>query len=295
MRSRNFPVLMDIESSGPFHQAFRTMQRLLFMGVLLAVSALPLTARQADGLGAAAAVSQGSAAARPVLPSSRMLEDRPILYAVREHATVYSHPDSSQAYVQLKLREPVYEMGREGAWHQVRTFDGAQGYIHHSAVSNVWIRVSKSKRTLYLYRGVDLVKKIPVDLGYNFFADKERRGGPNEPDHWRTPDGVFFVAQKNPHSQFYKAFVLNYPTAEDADRGLRQGLISKAEHAAIVRAEHTFQIPPMHTALGGWIEIHGAGTGARSNWTQGCIAIQNASLDAIWDLVAVGTPVLVEP
>ena len=51
----------------------------------------------------------------------------------------------------------------------------------------------------------------------------------------------------------------------------------------------------MNTALGGMIEIHGHGTGARSNWTQGCIAVRNDAMDRLWRWVAVGTPVVVEP
>jgi len=51
----------------------------------------------------------------------------------------------------------------------------------------------------------------------------------------------------------------------------------------------------MNTELGGYIEIHGDGTGERNNWTQGCIAIANGELDRLWDLVTVGTPVLIDP
>jgi L,D-peptidoglycan transpeptidase YkuD (ErfK/YbiS/YcfS/YnhG family) len=50
----------------------------------------------------------------------------------------------------------------------------------------------------------------------------------------------------------------------------------------------------MDTDLGGWIEIHGDGTGDATAWTQGCVAIRNAAMDVIWDHVRVGTPVLVE-
>ena len=134
-----------------------------------------------------------------------------------------------------------------------------------------------------------------LDLGYNFFADKERRGNLADPDHWRTPEGQFFVANKNPHSQFYKAFVLNYPNAEDAERGLEDGLITQAQYDAIVQAEQSVTMPLMNTELGGYIEIHGNGTGNRNNWTQGCIAIADAEMDRLWNLIVVGTPVLIDP
>ena len=218
-----------------------------------------------------------------------------VFYAIEQKTTVFSRPDSSRPYVQLRFREPVYVLGQEGRWSRVRTDDGAQGYVRSYLISNVWLRVSKKKKTVYVYRGADLVKKVSADLGYNVFSDKEKRGSSRERDHWRTPEGAFYVVRKNPRSQFYKAFVLNYPTVEDADRGLKKGLISKREHAAIARAQARYAMPPMSTALGGMIEIHGHGTGSGMNWTQGCVAIENRHMDELWRWVQVGTPVLVEP
>lgn len=223
-----------------------------------------------------------------------MAEDLPIYYAVRRQATVYTAPDSGRVYLTLRFREPVNVLEEKGGWSHIRTQDGARGYVASSALSNVWIRVSKSNKSLYVYRGTELVQKVAADFSYNAFADKERRGSSTNPDDWRTPEGVFFVVNKNPNSKFYKAFVLNYPTAEDAERGRSQGLISQSEYAAIVRAEQEFTMPPMHTALGGMIEIHGKGSGIGSNWTQGCVAIHDNHMDQLWRLVEVGTPVLIE-
>jgi murein L,D-transpeptidase YafK len=222
-------------------------------------------------------------------------EELPLYYVVGKQAIMYSAADSLRPYVQLKFREPLYLLRTDRHWSQVRTQDGALGYVHASAISNVWIRVSKRQQTVYVYRGTELIEKLPADLGHNSFADKERRGSIRSRDHWRTPEGVFFVVNKNPRSQFYKALVLNYPTSDDAARGLREGLISKNEHDAIIRAEATFSMPPMSTLLGGWIEIHGHGTGARSNWTQGCVAVRDEHMDFLWRWAQVGTPVLVEP
>ena len=220
--------------------------------------------------------------------------EAPIYYVVGRRALVYRNPDDAQAYLELGFREPVYVLEESAAWRRVRTQDGIVGYVARDNVSNVWIRVSKRKKSLYLYQGTELVMKVAADFGYNPFADKERRGSVANPDDWRTPEGAFFVVRKNPRSKFYKAFVLNYPNAEDAARGLEQGLISRAQHDAIVAAERSFSMPPMSTPLGGMIEIHGDGTGASSNWTQGCVAVHNDQMDALWEWVEVGTPVLVE-
>ncbi len=218
----------------------------------------------------------------------------PMYYAVERGATVYSAPDSSRPYLRLKLREPVFLLEERGDWLRVKTSDGALGYVPAGAVSNVWIRVSKATKTLFVYQGTELVRKIRADFGVNVFADKVKRGSTRDPDHWRTPEGVFYVVRKNPQSQFYKALVLNYPTAEDAERGRRENLITQAQYRDIVRAEEEMRMPPMNTALGGYIEIHGRGTGAGVNWTQGCVAIHDQEIDDLWQLAHVGTPVLIE-
>lgn len=226
----------------------------------------------------------------PPLPVEHSLH-----YVIKHGATVYTAPDDGRAYIHLQFREPVYVQETKDGWSQIRTQDGARGYVDTAALSNMWIRVSKRQKMVFLYRGTELLFKFPADFGYNAFADKERRGSTTNPDDWRTPNGTFFVSRKNPHSKFYKAFLLNYPTGEDAERGLNQGLISKQQHDAIVQAEKRFKTPPMNTALGGYIEIHGDGTGASSNWTQGCVAVHNTHMDKLWNLVSVGTPVLIEP
>lgn len=220
--------------------------------------------------------------------------DPDLYYAVRHQATVFSAPDSTKPYVRLALQEPVRILDRSEAWCEVQTEDGARGFMACGALSNLWIRVSKLRQRVYVYRGTELVRTIKADLGYNTFADKKQRGSARYRDHWRTPEGQFYVVRKNPQSQFHKAFVLNYPTAGDAERGRKQGLISEAEYEAIVSAEEQFAMPPMNTDLGGWIEIHGDGTGRAANWTQGCIAIPNTVIDALWSEVKVGTPVLIE-
>lgn len=221
-------------------------------------------------------------------------EALPIYYAVERGAMIYSAPDSMRPYMSLDFRTPVFLLDDLDGWLKVKTQNGKLGYVPAESVSNVWIRVSKSKKMLYVYRGTDLIKKMSADFGVNVFSDKERRGSASEPDHWRTPEGVFYVINRNPNSTYYKALVLNYPTAEDAERGRRRNLINRREYAAIVDAERDFRMPPMNTGLGGFIEIHGHGTGAGVNWTQGCVAIHNHHIDELWQWAKVGTPVLIE-
>ncbi|MFB6230852.1 MAG: L,D-transpeptidase family protein [Salinibacter sp.] len=218
----------------------------------------------------------------------------PLFYVAGDAAVLYNRSDSTAPVARLSVRTPVRRLKCEDKWCRVRTGEGREGFMPASALSNAWVRVSKEKRRVYLYRGAKLIKTFEADLGYNAFADKKRRGGPRKRDHWRTPEGTFHVVHKNSESRFYKALVLNYPTVKDARRGLKKGLISQSQYEAIEQAQEEFRIPPMNTDLGGWIEIHGDGTGDATTWTHGCVAVQNRDMDVLWSVVEEGTPVLIE-
>jgi lipoprotein-anchoring transpeptidase ErfK/SrfK len=239
-------------------------------------------------------------AAAPSEVSSRSLRrtaapaDARLSHVVGGETFLYNRSDSTAPVASLRPHTPLHRLGCADGWCHVRTDAGRTGYVPAAALSSVWLLVSKADRLLHVYRGPELVDTHKIDVGYNTFADKERRGSPQKRDHWRTPEGPFYVVSKKPGSEFYKALVLNYPTIADAERGLRQDLISRGEYRAIVRAQEQRRVPPMNTELGGWIEIHGEGTGGSTNWTQGCVAVQNRVMDELWGEVKVGTPVLIE-
>lgn len=267
---------------------------LLLLGLVGLASPAPAqltspTPAEWSGLTAPLDSAASTAPSRRAAPADAALH-----HVVGRKATLYNHSDSTAPVGTLPARTPLHRLGCSGAWCRVRTDAGRVGYVPAAAISDVWIRVSKAERRLYLYRGPRLVDVYNIDIGYNTFADKKRKGSPDKRDHWRTPEGTFYVVGKKPRSEFYKALLLNYPTTADADRGLEQGLISRNEYEAIVQAQKQRRQPPMDTALGGWIEIHGEGTGGATNWTQGCVAVQNRVMNELWVDVEVGTPVLIE-
>lgn len=218
-------------------------------------------------------------------------------YTVFPRVMVYRTADSLRPIATLPLRQTLDVVGDAYPrnWLRVRLEDGREGFVKGHTVSNVWIRVSKSRRTLWVYAGSEILRTYPVDLGHNAVDDKEQRGSELARDHWRTPEGTFFIGAKNTRSNFYRALMLNYPTVVHARRGLERGLISERQFATIQEAEARFQLPPMHTPLGGMIAIHGHGTGLQQDWTQGCVALTDRQMDDLWPLVHVGTPVIIEP
>jgi len=265
---------------------------LLLLGLIGGLS--PATAQLSaapDSVGVSPPTASGAPTATPERDRARATS---LFYVAEESTTLHNLPDSDAPVGQLPMRTAVTRLKCEAERCRVRTDEGRIGYVAASALSNAWIRVSKEQRRVYLYRGTTLVHAFDADMAYNSFSDKKRNGAQERPDHWRTPEGSFYVVHKNQESQFYKALVLNYPKVEDARRGLESGLISRSQYEAIKQAQEEQRMPPMGTDLGGWIEIHGDGTGAATAWTQGCVAVRNGAMDVLWNQVRVGTPVLIE-
>jgi murein L,D-transpeptidase YafK len=164
--------------------------------------------------------------------------------------------------------------------------------LHQSAplklpLRNPRIVVMKSKRRLELYSDGALVRTYKIGLGLNPVPDKQRQGDR------ATPEGDFYVFTKNDKSAFYLSLGISYPNIEDAERGMRDGLISRSAHDAIVKAIKRKATPPQNTALGGDIYIHG--NGASSDWTWGCVALENEDIRELFGAVGVGTPVTITP
>jgi murein L,D-transpeptidase YafK len=147
--------------------------------------------------------------------------------------------------------------------------------------------VKKGERKLLLYSNEKLVRTYRIGLGLSPVGDKVRAGDR------RTPEGEFYVFTKNDQSAFYLSLGLSYPNAPHADRGLRDGLIARGQYEEIMRALRTKKAPPQNTRLGGDIYIHGHG--AQSDWTWGCVALENEDIRELFDAVRVGTPVVIEP
>jgi len=145
------------------------------------------------------------------------------------------------------------------------------------------IEVFKRKRQLVLYSGSRVVKTYRIGLGFSPEGPKIRQGD------GRTPEGDYYVCSKNPKSQFFLSLGLSYPNENDASRGLKDGLINKAQYQEIMAALRRGGVPLWNTALGGEIFIHGAGSS--TDWTWGCVALENQDIQELFNIIEKGTPV----
>ena len=134
--------------------------------------------------------------------------------------------------------------------------------------------VLKKERTLELLSLGKVIKTYKVALGGDPVGPKTRRG-----DH-KTPEGVYVLDSRNPHSQFYKSIHISYPNPRDRAAARRLGV-----------------------SPGGDIFVHGLPRGygyvgaahRLRDWTDGCIAVTNEEIDEIWQAVPDGTPIEIRP
>ena len=159
------------------------------------------------------------------------------------------------------------------------------------------IIVAKQSRQLSLLSGPQVLRTYPIELGRNAAVDKSVEGDE------ATPLGEFYICAKNPRSRYFLSLCISYPNAEDAERGLAAALISADEHAQILDAVNARRMPPQKTRLGGEIYIHGHGhghgnghgNGGELRGTRGCIALNDADMQDLYDRVSIGTPVIIVP
>lgn len=143
------------------------------------------------------------------------------------------------------------------------------------------IIVRKRERSLALYLKGEQVKVWPVVLGMAPFGPKLYQGD------LRTPEGLYFISGKRPHEKWSRFMLLSYPGPLDRDRyrtALADGLVPVIDG-----------LPP---GVGGDVGIHGTDrfdANVRGvDWTLGCVSMFNEHVSELYDIVPVGTPVMIE-
>ena len=153
--------------------------------------------------------------------------------------------------------------------------------------------VDKSERWLGAYQDGLLATAplgpacFPIALGAAPEGDKAQRGDE------RTPVGDRRITHKNPRSRYHLSLGLDYPNTADADRALAAGRIDAATHARIVAADLPGRPARNDSPLGGDLFLHGGGP-VPADWTDGCIAIDDAAIDWLFEVAKPGTLVRIQ-
>jgi murein L,D-transpeptidase YafK len=145
------------------------------------------------------------------------------------------------------------------------------------------IRIFKDEGTLELVCAGTVSRSYPVTFGGSPMGPKEREGDQ------KTPEGTYRVSSKLKDERFHRFLGVSYPNVEDMKHAKANGISNpgggigihgtRERQAALARA---------------WIRFAHA-TGAVSTWgpTDGCIAMTNEDVEALFDAVPVGTRITI--
>lgn len=132
--------------------------------------------------------------------------------------------------------------------------------------------VDKSERALQAWSNGQLVHTFTgIQLGDAPEGHKQFEGDE------RTPEGRYTIDYRNPQSAYHLSLHISYPDA-----------------AAVAAARAVGRSP------GGAIFIHGQPNAlpygrVPGDWTDGCIALANQEIEALWDAVPDGTEIEILP
>jgi murein L,D-transpeptidase YafK len=136
------------------------------------------------------------------------------------------------------------------------------------------VLVVKSERRLYLMREGRPFRSYKVALGLNPFGHKEREGD------YKTPEGSYTLDWRSATSDYFLAISVSYPNEHDREHARRH-----------------------RWSPGGAIMIHGLPNVLRrtpeyyriTDWTDGCIALNNVVMLVVWLLTHDNTPIEIRP
>lgn len=96
----------------------------------------------------------------------------------------------------------------------------------------------------------------------------------------KTPEGLYAIDSRNPHSDYHLALHISYPKPDDVARAAARG----------VSAGSDIMIHGLPNGQG-WIgNLH-----QRKDWTLGCIAVTDEEIEELWRITPDGTPIEIRP
>ena len=134
--------------------------------------------------------------------------------------------------------------------------------------------IEKSKRRLTLKNGNQILLTCRVGLGRQPVGHKHQEGD------GRTPEGAYTVCLIKEQGKYGRSLGLSYPNRRDAETALSENRIDAATCQAICQRLEAGERPPWGTPLGGEIYIHEGGSA--TDWTQGCIALDEGDMDILF-------------
>lgn len=136
------------------------------------------------------------------------------------------------------------------------------------------VLVNKSERRMQIMDGETVVKTYSIALGGSPEGHKQKEGDE------RTPEGNYVLDWRNPGSGYHRSIHVSYPNEADKARAASAG----EDPGGMIMIHGQRNYFGWFSPLTQWFD-----------WTNGCIAVTNAEMDEIWDLVKNGTPIEIRP
>ncbi|MDR0516827.1 MAG: L,D-transpeptidase family protein [Fibromonadaceae bacterium] len=150
-------------------------------------------------------------------------------------------------------------------------------YPENELASNVKIDnivVYKSKRQMLIYSNGKLLKTYKISLGRQPIGAKEFEGDK------KTPEGIYFINDKNPNSNYHKNLGISYPSKNDTENANRFGKSAGSD----------IKIHGLRNKIGFIGKFH-----RLVDWTLGCIAVTNKEIDELYKTVNIGAQIEIKP
>ncbi len=137
------------------------------------------------------------------------------------------------------------------------------------------ILVLKSERKMTVFSKGKEIKTYKIALGDSPIGHKQFK------DDEKTPEGIYYISDKNLNSGYHLNLGISYPNDADRKFAKSQG-----------------------KSTGGDIKIHALKNGyygyinkfhRLDDWTNGCIAVTNSEIEELYECVPIGTPIEIRP
>jgi murein L,D-transpeptidase YafK len=133
------------------------------------------------------------------------------------------------------------------------------------------IVVVKSKRVMVLFdKNNKILSRHRISLGKNNIGTKLKQGD------YKTPEGTYSIIDKRSDKVYYREMLLDYPNQEDKERSKSLGFSTGG--GITIHAQPNWN----------W-DGHGNDYTLSNDWTEGCIAVTNEGMNAIWEMIALGS------
>ncbi len=152
-------------------------------------------------------------------------------------------------------------------------------FYNSNSKGSYYVVIDKSDYELNVYDAEGWLSTYPIVFGNDDQGDKLVQGDR------KTPEGTFTVISKRYHNKWNRYMGLDYPTKESYDKFNQrkaQGMI------------------PRNGKIGGDIGIHGTwphedyAIDQYQNWTLGCVSLKNEHVEQLYQLLPVGTRIVIK-